>query len=131
MLLPKLVLSNLSVHRVRAALTVAAIALSVSLVVAVTTGYSSALAAATKYLGVYMGTADLTISRGKGDPHGTFTQTIADDLRADPKVALVLSRFGTGTNLLDDAGKRLPGRLVDIVGVQRPADTAVDTMKLE
>src|SRR5205823_1366071 len=84
MILLRLVLSNLAVHRVRGALTVAAIALSVSLVVAVTTGYSSSLAAATKFLGFYMGTSDLTIGRGKGDPGGTFPETLANELRADP-----------------------------------------------
>ena len=101
-MLPKLILSNLSVHRVRSALTISAIALSVSLVVAVTSGYSSSIAAATKFLGVYMGTSDLQITRSKGDPHGTFTESLADALRKDGKVQLALTRYGARSLLLDD-----------------------------
>src|SRR5437762_14154448 len=114
MLLPKLVLSNLSVHRVRAGLTISAIALAVSLVVAVTTGYNSAIAAASKFLGYYMGSSDLQVTRSKGDPHGTFSEKIADQLRSDPRVKLVVTRYGTESLLLDDKGKRLAGRAIAV-----------------
>src|SRR2546427_332052 len=123
MVLPKLVFSNLSVHRVRAALTISAIALSVSLVVAVTTGYNSSIAAASKFLGVYMGTADLQITRSKGDPHGTFPESLADDLRKDRRVKLVLTRYGTGSLLLDDKGQKVKGPAIDVIGLRRPQDT--------
>src|SRR3982074_3651670 len=102
MVLSKLVLSNFSVHRARSALTISAIALSVSLVVAVTSGYSSSLAAAQKFLGYYMGTSDLSITRSKGDPHGTFPESLADQLRKDSRVHQALVRYGTGSLLLDD-----------------------------
>src|SRR5260370_19419099 len=120
MVLRKLVLANLAVHRMRAALTVSAIALSISLVVAVTSGYASAIAAAEKFLGYYMGSADLQITRSKGDPHGTFPESIATDLRADPQVEQVLSRYGTGSLLLSDKGKKIPGRPVDVIGLRLP-----------
>ena len=58
----KLAFSNLAVRRVRAGLTVAAITLSVSLVVAVTTGYASLEAAAYQFLNQYMASTDATIS---------------------------------------------------------------------
>ena len=58
MVLRRLAISNLLTHRVRTALTVAAIALSVSLVVAVTSGYASAEGAAHHYLNKYLGSAD-------------------------------------------------------------------------
>ena len=131
MVLRKLVLSNFSVHRARAALTISAIALSVSLVVAVTTGYASSIAAAQKFLGFYMGTADLSITRSKGDPHGTFPQSIVNDLRADPQVKLALIRYGSGSLLLDAKGKKIPGRPVDLIGLRRPEDTAVEALQME
>jgi putative ABC transport system permease protein len=131
MVLPKLVISNLSVHRVRAALTICAIALSVSLVVAVTTGYNSSIAAASKFLGYYMGAADLQVTRSKGDPHGTFSEALADEMRKDRRVQLVLTRYGTGSLLLDEKGKKLPGRPIDVIGVRRPEDTAVESLQLE
>ena len=69
MILRKLAFSNFSVHRVRAALTIAAVALSVSLVVSVTSGYSSAEAAAYDFLAQFIGTTDATITR-RGDSGG-------------------------------------------------------------
>ena len=132
MVLPKLVLSNFAVHRARAALTIAAIALSVSLVVAVTTGYASMIGAAEQFLGVYMGTSDLSVTHSKGDPHGTFSQSFADMLRADSQATKVLSRYGTGTTVFDETGKSTSGfRSVDLIGIVRPEDTAVDSMPLE
>jgi putative ABC transport system permease protein len=131
MILPKLVLSNLAVHRIRAALTISAIALSVSLVVAVTTGYNSAIAAATKFLGYYMGTSDLQVTRSKGDPHGTFSEKIADQLRSDSRVKLVITRYGGESLLLDDKGRKLAGRPIDVIGLRRPQDTSVETLQME
>jgi putative ABC transport system permease protein len=131
MVLRKLVLSNFSVHRARSALTISAIALSVSLVVAVTSGYSSSLAAAQKFLGYYMGTSDLSITRSKGDPHGTFPEALADQLRKDSRVQQALTRYGTGSLLLDDKGKKIPGRPVDLIGLRRPEDTAIDALQME
>jgi putative ABC transport system permease protein len=131
MVLRKLVISGFSVHRIRAGLTISAIALSVSLVVAVTTGYSSSIAAAQKYLGFYMGNFDLSISRSKGDPHGTFSESLANDLRRDSQVALVLTRYGSSSLLLDEAGKRIPMRPAEVIGLRRPEDTAVDSLQME
>ncbi|MGA2501843.1 MAG: hypothetical protein ABSH20_29225, partial [Tepidisphaeraceae bacterium] len=57
----KLVRANFRHHRVRLTLTVLAIALSVSLVVAVTSGYASAEAAFHKHFAEYVGATDLEI----------------------------------------------------------------------
>src|SRR5205085_4820924 len=64
-MLRKLVISNFSTHRIRAALTISAIALAVSLVVAVTSGYKSAEGAAFRFLNLYMGATDAQISRSE------------------------------------------------------------------
>jgi ABC-type antimicrobial peptide transport system permease subunit len=63
MVLSKLAISNFLAHRVRLALTVAAIALSVSLVVAVTSGYASAESAAEQFLSRFIGTVDAEVTR--------------------------------------------------------------------
>ena len=63
----KLVISNLLSRKVRAGLTVAAVALAVSLVVSVTSGYASVEAAIYKYLNQYLGTVDVEIFRSN-DP---------------------------------------------------------------
>src|SRR3954468_6317919 len=82
MVLLKLALSNLTVHKVRVALTVAAIALSVSLVVSVTTGYASVEAAVFKYLAQYMGTTDVEITK-QNNPSGGTSAALLDELRKD------------------------------------------------
>src|SRR3954468_4956273 len=103
-MLSHLVLSNLATRKVRTALTIAAIALSVSLVVAVTSGYKSAEGAIYKYLITYMGSTDVQITH-KND----FRQSVSDDLvaqiRRDPDVEAAFGRVETDTGLLDAQGK--------------------------
>src|SRR4051812_12727169 len=85
----KLAISNLTTRRVRVALTVAAIALSVSLVVSVTSGYASVEAAVFKYLAQYMGTTDVEITRHNGDA----PQSLLDEIGEDPDVEKVDGRY--------------------------------------
>ena len=54
-LVGKLAAASMTTRKVRSGLTIAAIALSVSLVVAVTSGYASLEAAAFQYLTQYLG----------------------------------------------------------------------------
>ena len=61
MLLRKLAISNFAVRKARVVLTIAAIAMSVSLVVAVTSGYASVEAAARKFLAQFLGSWDAEI----------------------------------------------------------------------
>src|SRR3954470_21391702 len=80
MVLLKLALSNFVNRKSRVALTVAAIALSVSLVVSVTSGYASVEAAVYKYLSQYMGSTDAEITR----QNGSTSDALLAQLRADP-----------------------------------------------
>ena len=107
MVLRRLVLANFSAHRIRAALTVAAIALSVSLVVAVTTGYTSAEAAAKQFLIQFMGTTDVEITR-RDDPNGSFDQSVAEMLRHDPTVTSASGRLRATIPLVDKQGNHSP-----------------------
>src|SRR5918992_234567 len=114
MVLLKLALSNFFARKVRVALTVAAIALSVSLVVSVTSGYASVEAAVYKYLAQYMGSTDVEIIQ----PSGTTPQSILDELRRDPDVLKVDGRFELGAVVMA-AGAEKPKRTAAI-GLRRP-----------
>lgn len=130
MVLRKLIWSNLANRKARAALTVAAIALSVSLVVSVTTGYASIEAAVYKYLNQYMGTVDAEIFRANDPALGT-PDTLIARLRADPDVQRVDGRYETGGSLAsaDGAGAATANR-VAVIGVRRPEDRRSDFLKM-
>ena len=128
MVLRKLILSNLANRKARLALTVAAIALSVSLVVSVTTGYASLEAAVYKYLNQYMGTVDAEIVRANDPSLGTSDALIAR-LRADPDVQRVDGRYETG-GMLSAADGTPTDKRVAVIGVRRPQDTRSDYLKL-
>src|SRR5262245_28162434 len=100
MYLRKLAISNFSAHRIRVALTITAIALAVSLVVAVTSGYKSVEGAANRFLNQYMGATDVQISR-VNDPHGGVTESVIAELRKDPDVKNVIGRLEAASQLLD------------------------------
>ncbi len=130
MVLAKLALSNFTTRKIRVALTVAAIALSVSLVVSVTSGYASVEASAFKFLSMYMGTHDAQLTR-VGDLRGGINERICDELVADPDVKGILRRLEMESGLLDLNGKPIPGRPANIFGIKRPEDTRVERMTLE
>src|SRR5438477_8776592 len=100
MVLKKLAISNFLAHRVRVVLTVAAVALSVSLVVSVTTGYHSIEATALKMLNRFMGSMDAQIYR-RDDTSSGITQSLVDELRRDPDVSRVLQRLEVHNGMLD------------------------------
>jgi putative ABC transport system permease protein len=124
MALTKLVLSNLSTRRARTALTVAAVAFSVSLVVAVTSGYRSAEGAIYKYLVTYMGSTDAQIT-DKSDFRAGIKEDLVTQLRADPLVKSAVGRLETDTGMLDKDGKPVSGRAAQLIGIDRPADVDI------
>jgi len=124
MFVPKLAISNLLVRRTRVALTAGAIALSVSLVVAVTSGYASLEAAAYKFFTHYLGTTDSTITAtnyGSGVP-----ESLIGEIQHDPRVKQAVGRFETEIGLLSE-----PNRLAEVIGLRRPDDTQVEQLTLE
>lgn len=128
MVLLKLALSNFFARKVRVALTVAAIALSVSLVVSVTSGYASVEAAVYQYLAQYMGTTDVEITKAN-NPSGGTPDTILDLLLADPEVEKVDGRYEIGNALADSKGRPKPKRAA-VIGLRRPEDTGSDFLKM-
>lgn len=128
-LLWRLSWANLRVRRTRMALTAAAIALSVSLVVAVTSGYATTEAAAMRMLGTFLGTVDARIVRG-GDAFAGVPASVVDDLRRDPDVALAVGRIEMQASLIDHAGRPVEGRSILAIGLQRPEDDRVEALEL-
>jgi ABC-type antimicrobial peptide transport system permease subunit len=129
MFVRKLVISNLVTRKVRAGLTIAAVALSVSLVVSVTTGYSSVLGAVNKYVEKYLGSIDAQVSR-TNDPRGPVSAKVVDALRADPAVRRADGRAEIATPLTHADGKAADGRMATVIGVDRPRDTRIETLRV-
>jgi putative ABC transport system permease protein len=121
MSLKRLVTSNLSTRKVRTGLTVAAIALSVSLVVAVTSGYKSVEGAAYNFLVAYMGSTDVQVTH-KNDARQGVDESLVARMRQDPAVERAYGRLETDTGMLDAQGKPVPSRSAQLIGVDRPAD---------
>ncbi len=130
MILPRLALSNLTNRKVRVALTIAAIALSVSLVVSVTSGYASVEAAAFKFLSTYMGNFDAQLTKS-GDLRGGIRESVCDELLTDTDVKGVVRRLEMESGLLDTSGKPILGRPANVFGIKRPDDKRVENMEME
>ncbi len=143
MVLLHLALSNFKVRKVRMALTLAAIALSVSLVVAVTTGYKSMEGMALKFLNQYMGAADVMIV--PGNEFSLVPEKLVKELAADPEVRQVVGRLNSDRELDRAPGKAGPARSAErlaagaipsdkvmarMIGVRRPDDTTILSLDL-
>src|SRR5205814_1601392 len=120
MFVRKLALSNFLARKARVALTVAAIALSVSLVVAVTSGYASVREAVRKFMDQWMGAIDALVTR-QSDPHGPVPQRVVDELRKDPDVKRADGRVETDSVVHDTNGKVVEGRSAQVFGIDPAA----------
>jgi putative ABC transport system permease protein len=131
MLLLKLTISSLTARKTRALLTILAVALSVSLVVAVTGGYASARSAARHFLDRYLGPIDVLISK-QNDPRGTISEQVGTALAADPRVRGLSARLELQNGLLKDInGKEEAGRVANVTGITQPGDLLADNLELE
>lgn len=125
----KLVIANLVTRKIRTMLTVAAIAISVSLVVAVTSGYASAEAAAQRYLAQYLGTTDAQITRAQ-DARGGVPESVVDELSRWPEIKRATGRLEMDNVLIDKDGQIVHGRGALIVGIRRPQDDRIENLVL-
>src|ERR1700722_5623488 len=98
-LLLRLSFTTLAARPIRAALTAAAIGLSVSLVVAVTSGYASVESAALAYLHRYLGSADAQITRPQSLQDGFVPGEIVQELTRDPDAHRITGRLEVPSNL--------------------------------
>jgi putative ABC transport system permease protein len=124
MVFRKLAVANLLAHRTRTLLTGAAIALSVSLVVSVTSGYSSLEGAAYRFFTQYLGNTDAIFS--PANYGGSVPASLVDQVAADPRVKQATGRLETESGLGDG-----PGKVAEVIGLRRPQDTQVEQLRLE
>src|SRR5205814_663570 len=133
MAISKITWSSLTQRKARLVLTILAIGLSVSLVVAVTSGYASAEAAVVRYFTEFMGSTDIKVSREPGQP-GNIKEYIVNDLLRDRAVQMAVGRLETDTNLVDITGKPIPGhelQTATLIGVSLPRDAELGALKME
>src|SRR5882757_8898890 len=124
MAVSKITWSSLIARKARLVLTVLAIGLSVSLVIAVTSGYASAEAAVIRYFTEFMGSTDIKINREVGQ-QGNIHENIVDALNRDRDVKLAVGRLETDTGLVDVNGKPIQGhelQTATLIGVKLPQD---------
>lgn len=134
MVIGKLTRANFSNRRTRTVLTVLAIALSVSLVVAVTSGYASAEKTIMKYFNEIVGAIDLKMTKGTEHDAGRINQRVLADLRRDPQVRSVSGRLETKSKILDAENKPYPDRemvLTSVIGVKLPEDVEIGGLQME
>jgi putative ABC transport system permease protein len=124
MLFRKLAVANLLSHRTRTLLTAAAIALSVSLVVSVTSGYASFEAAALRFFTQYLGNTDAVFS--PANYGAEVPVSLVDEVAADPRVKQAIGRLETESGLGEG-----PGRAAEVFGLRRPQDNLVEQLRME
>lgn len=124
-----LILSGFRLRRLRTTLTLAAVALAVSLVVAVMSGYAATRHDAQRFLRQYIGAADAFVVHESGGGHG-LTQALLDELRADAAVQLAVGRLETTTALLDSEMRPITSYRGQLVGIDRPSDVMVENQPL-
>ena len=129
----KLATSNLTVNRARTGLTAAAIGLSVSLVVAVTSGYATVEDMAQGFVTRFMGTADAMLTKRTiaSDPRPTFPESVVDAVRRDPDVKRATGRLEADLTVLDAKGQPPPGHMPVVTGLKRPDDDRVEQLTLK
>src|SRR5215210_8501039 len=133
MAVSKLTWSSLISRKARLVLTILAIGLSVSLVIAVTSGYASAEAAVVRYFTEFMGSTDIKISREPGQT-ANIQEFIVNDLRRDRAVQMAVGRLETDTGIVDINGKPIPGhelQTATLIGVSLPQDAELAALKME
>lgn len=125
-----LVIGNLLARKTRTVLTCLAVGISVSLVVAMTSGIASFQTAAMGYMDRFMGAIDATISRS-GDPAKGIPESVLTELRADPRVRTAIPRLESEAGLPTVGADKFQFGKVTLTGVQRGNDPLLDWMRLD
>ena len=127
-MLVSLVSKNLFARKTRTVLTGLAIAASVALIVAMTSGIAAFEKSALGFMDRFMGAVDVEISQ-PGDRGGLDDAFLAD-LRKDPAVRHVMVRLN-GETPLPTTRPSLFGNRVSVNGVDRVTDEPLNWMKLD
>ncbi|HEX8325122.1 MAG TPA: ABC transporter permease, partial [Tepidisphaeraceae bacterium] len=127
-MLLSLVLKNLAARKTRTVLTGLAIAASVALVVAMTSGIAAFQNAALGFMDRYMGAVDAEV-RMPGQGSG-LDEKLLTDLRADPALKRVMPRLSGDAPVGGDKPSVF-GNRVTLNGVDRKSDPTLDWMRLD
>jgi putative ABC transport system permease protein len=127
----RLTAANLTTRRLRTLLTVMAIAFSVALVVAMTSGFAAFENAADSFMGRYAGVVDAKIGRTTDITRG-IDRMVVTELEADPRVRRAWGRLDTDAPLPQAPGVNsgLTTPRAALVGVERAKDPLLDWLKL-
>lgn len=113
----RLLLADLRGHKVRSFLTIMAVALAVSLVVSMTSGFRSITGATRDSMSQFYGAADVVFTPFDSSI-GYVTAPVIEAVRADPRVKAVKRRLGTRLTPFNAAGKPAPGIQPDVMGIE-------------
>lgn len=112
MAVARLAIANFQTRWPRFALTILAVALSVALVVSITSGYASIERAIRNFVEDFIGTIDFEITR-PDDPRPAIPPSVLEELRRDPRVANIAARIEAMATPVDDTGTPLlQGRMM-------------------
>ena len=120
MAITRLLINDLRHRKTRCFLTIAAVGISVSLVVAMTSGFASLKATAYQVLGTFYGQVDVTVEPREEDAHW-FDERLVQAIRADPRVVSVRTQLTARGTFGNDLGQRTAGP-VELVGMEPVAD---------
>jgi putative ABC transport system permease protein len=129
MIVAKLAYSNFTNRRSRTALTLCAIALSVSLIISVTSGYASIEAAILRFFSMYMGSFDAQITHTQNQRAGV-PGSVAAQLNADPDVRSAVGRLETDSALIGKDGKSVASQTAIVVGVDPVSDVRIKNLAM-
>ncbi|HWB53598.1 MAG TPA: FtsX-like permease family protein [Tepidisphaeraceae bacterium] len=127
MLLLKLTSRQFAVRKVRALLTVLAVALAVSLVVSTTSGYASLLAGIHHFVDAHLGATDAVIEPAGQGKH-ELSEKIVSLLRDDGRVRRVIGRLDTRSAFLGPKPYEVSSKHVTLTGIDRNTDDQVDQL---
>ncbi len=124
----RLTLANLLRRPARTLLTVAAIALSVALVVSTTSGYASTELAIRGFIDDFFGSDDLRVDQ-RSDAGG-IPESYIDELVQEPDVASAYGRLSVSRQLSGPDGKLIATKF-DVLGVDPQADGYLSRLPLD
>lgn len=117
MAVTRLAVANFKIRWPRFGLTILAVALSVALVVSITSGYASIERAIRNFIEDFIGSVDFEITR-PDDPLPAIPPAVLDELRADPRVARFATRIEAMVTPVDTTGAPILQARMMLFGVE-------------
>ena len=126
----RLALANFVQRRARFALTIAAVALSVALVVAITSGFASVERSIRGFVEDFIGAVDFEITDAN-DPLPALPPSVVDGLRADPRVDKITTRIESYATPVAADGSPLNNARMMLFGVEEDPQSLGRTPRMD